>query len=444
MLNVIGRVRCYVKGLERYKYFEEYSKIQWLTLDEVNQFQFETLKDLIRHAYTTVPYYAKLFNELGITPEDIRTHYDYSQLPVLTRETVKLNLPTLCSTKYDIRSLILNCSGGSTGEPLSFYQDQQLFEKMYANWMLGLSWAGWNGKGTVISLWGNPKEFQKATFSFQKIKEIFSNNIILNAYSYDAETMNRWIKTIESKKEVFVYGYSSVLAELAQFIQHENIAVTNVRAVLTSAEQLFGWQREMIGKNFQCKVYDQYGSREVPGIASECANGNMHILSHSAYVEFVKDDNRLVKKIIVTSLTNYAMPLMRYEIGDFGQPKDDVCACGRGFPLMQMGIGRTCDCFITPERKTIYGTLFVRQMYGINGVKNFQFHQTNERNINLYIVKSQIFTLEDEKKIENIKLFVKERVSKDMDVAVHFVDAIPKTTGGKHRHIISEMQREKT
>lgn len=168
----------------------------------------------------------------------------------------------------------------------------------------------------------------------------------------------------------------------------------------------------------------------------------MHLLPHSAYIEFIDDpENPESKKIVATCLTNFAMPFLRYEIGDYARPKEGVCSCGRGFPLMEMDIGRTADSFVTPQGGTVYGTFFIRQMYGQDRVRSFQFHQVTPELINLYVVRGEGFGDEDAERLAAIEAIVRKHLATEMRVVVTFVDEIPKTGGGKHRFIVSDLVR---
>ncbi len=436
------RLLALIRGRKRYAYLDEYERLQWFSRERLLNLQFERMKQLLAHAYVSTPYYRDLFREVGCRPDDIRTCQDFAKLPVLTKKLVKENVDKMISNSFLKSELKANTSGGSTGEPLSFYQDQDVFEQMYANQMLALKMAGWTGKEHIVQLWGNPKDSKKAS-AFQRIREAFTKMTILNAYKYNEDVIKHWINVIRSKGNTYIYGYVSVLTDVADYMLREKITIVNVKGVITSAEQLISWQRELIKKAFQCEVYDQYGSREIPGISCECEKRKMHLLTHSAYVEFIADSDQPenMKKIVVTSLSNFSMPFIRYEIGDYALPKEGPCACGRGFPIIEMKIGRVTDRFVTPNGNKIYGTFFVRQMYGIDGVKNFQFKQTDPRHIFLYVVRGSQFSESDSEKIEKIEGKIREATGwYGLSLSVKYVEEIPKTMGGKHRHVVCEVE----
>lgn len=438
----MNRLLARLNGHARYHYYDEYSKLQWLPSDVIREHQFILVKDMLKHCYTTVPYYRALLTEHKIKPEDIRTFADYSLVPFLTKDIIRQNGNNILSSSFFEQDLITNRSGGSTGQPLTFYHDHEIYEIMEANGMLGYSMAGWNESDPLYYFWGNPREFQNQKTLKTKLKEKLSGRYTFNSYSYNEEKIAGWADKIKRSEGVFLYGYTSVLTDIARYVESKCIRITSVKGVFSTAEKLYPWQRELMERSFGTRVFDQYGSREVPGIACECREGNMHLLSHSAYIEFIDDptvpDSR---KIVVTGLTNFAMPFIRYEIGDYGRPKEGSCSCGRGFPMMEMDIGRTTDCFVTPEGNMVYGTFFVRQMYGQDRVTNFQFHQTAPDKVVLSVVRSAGFTDEDSQRLDKIQQIIHDQASPLMQLSIRYLDEIPRTQAGKHRFVISDVAR---
>lgn len=442
MRTKLRKILLKMRRSKRYDYLREYERLQWQPLEVIEQYQLKRLRSQLSHAYDTVPYYRRIFNELGIQPKDIRNRSDFAGLPLLTKDIIRTHKEELTSASFTTEELITLSSGGSTGEPLKFYTHHDFYEQHNATFMLGLKNAGWKENERLISIWGNPHDGQQQKGIISFLKKNLSTTLTLNAYKYDSSTIGEWIEQIMEKNSTFIYGYVSVLQNIAEQILANNILVSNVKGVMTSAEKLYSWQRSLIEKAFNCKAFDQYGSREVPGIASECLAGNMHQFLHSAYVEYlpIPDHPENLCKLIVTSLINRAMPFIRYEIGDFAMAGSGLCSCGRGFPLMQMKVGRIADRFITSGGKKIYGTFFVRQMYDIEGIRSFQFHQLNTQSIRLSLVKNRNFTDVDSQKIVQIEKNIKQATGwDDLSVDVLYVDEIPKTVGGKHRHIISDV-----
>jgi len=440
--SLVQRFVAKVQGSRRYAYLKEYEALQWRPLQDLRDDQFRRLKALLRHAYETVPFYRGMFHERGIHPDEIETRADYAKLPCLTKDIIKANRESLLSSRFKVAELHPNSTGGSTGEPLQFFQEMDVYEQMCANLMLSLKMSGWREGERVFSIWGNPKDFGKRKSLLGRIKESLAPTIVLTAYKYNGEVFNSWADAIRRSGNVFIYGYPSVISDFAHYIIANNLRFDNVKGVQTSAEQLLDDHRNVLEMAFKCKVYDQYGSRECPGVACECDHGGMHLLTHSSYVEFVDDVDAPegARKVVVTPLNSYAMPFLRYEIGDYAQPLDSSCPCGRGFPLMRMRIGRLYDRFVCEGGQMLHGTLLVRQVAGIRGIRNFQFHQRDLANIDLNIIRASSFGEEDRTKLESINTNLAAMAIPRVSIRVNYVDSFPQTVGGKHRIFISDVR----
>ncbi len=444
-MGLLGNLRRYLHGLRGNTHFERYAeleKMQYMPQETLRSLQFAQLSKLIQHAYATTPYYKDLFDGLSIHPQDISSFEDYAQLPLLTKDIMQDNLERLCSTVTPKEQRILNTSGGTTGNPAKFYQDKHVFSEMEAHRILMLSMAGWTPDDMLISLWGNPSELlsNKAP---SLLKPWLSGMAVLNAYRYDANSMDMWIKVIKRYKRVLLYGYTTVITDFARHCMENQVKGLPIFAAMTTAEILDSTQRAYIEKAFSCQVFDQYGSREMPGVSSQCSHGNMHIFTSANYAEFLPledaQDSNTQKRIILTSLNNYTMPFLRYEIGDLGAAGASSCPCGRGYPLMHMEVGRIGASLRLPEGGRLYSTMFVRQMYHIDGINAFQFRQTQLRHVNLYIIQGKNFSSESEQKIQNLANIFPQSICPGAQLQVHYVKDLPRTQGGKHRQVICEV-----
>ncbi|MDL2274578.1 hypothetical protein LJC22_00435 [Desulfosarcina sp. OttesenSCG-928-G10] len=453
---MIGRLRETLYGItgrNRYTLYKQYRDMQFLPRKELLKRQFQMLSAMLRHAYETVPYYREKFEALKITPEDIRSFDDFRHFPVLTRQNIQDNLPGLLSSAVPETMRRLNSSGGTTGNPISFYTDTNVITIMEGTWLAALSFAGWTPSDMVCSIWGNPKESTDTVIN-AGLKQWLSGRIVLNGYHYNAADMHNWLNLFKKFRRVFLYGYVSVLTDLADYIHESGASVSHVHGVLTSAERLYPAQRKKIQAALGCGVYDQYGCREVPGIASECAKGGMHLLTHSAYTEFLPledahstalediklEDTAGLRRIVVTGLHNRAMPLIRYENGDFGAPAGGDCVCGRNTPLMRMGVGRVGGSLRLLDGSRLYSSIFVHQVFNLDGISQFQFRQIAPDQVILYIVKGPRFNDTSAAKLRELQVTFPKNLCPGIQLELHYVDEVPRTPAGKHRHVVCEIE----
>jgi phenylacetate-CoA ligase len=132
---------------------------------------------------------------------------------------------------------------------------------------------------------------------------------------------------------------------MARYLNKRDLVLARPKAVFTSAETLFPFQRKTIEETFGCPVFDYYGSREIGAIAAECEqHSGYHVSAENVAVECIKDSEQVEEGergvMLITNLRNFGMPFIRYAIGDVGKPSNEVCNCGRGLPLLESIEGR--------------------------------------------------------------------------------------------------------
>jgi len=144
---------------------------------------------------------------------------------------------------------------------------------------------------------------------------------------------------------------------------------------MVTAGVLYPEVQARISEVFHAKIFNRYGSQEVSDIACNCKKGEgLHLIPDIYYLEIVDDEGRRVKSgkqgnIIITLLTNYTMPLIRYRIEDRGILSEKVCSCGRGLPLLEKIVGRIRENFKNKFGDYVNGGVFIDLFYSKDNVK---------------------------------------------------------------------------
>jgi phenylacetate-CoA ligase len=310
---------------------------------------------------------------------------------------------------------------------------------MAANMRLVFSWAGWKPGDMVVHLWGGGDKKLPLTL-WDHIKVLLNGYLVLPVYSYDENIFMRWREALEKYQPTIIYAYPSVAADFSKWLAEKGFQPKGVKGVFCSAEVLFPNHRNIIERVFNCKVYNQYGSRETPCIACECPEGNLHIFVDLNRVEFLSgtEDKEGLQRIIVTPLENYAQPLLRYDLGDLGTSKKGLCPCGRGFPLMEVNVGRRNDHIRARNGRLVYPSYFIHLLDGIRGITNYQFRQVTVDRIDLYVVED-IKGNVNRSELTGIGNRIRKEVNSEAVIIINFVDKIPLTAAGKHRYVMSEV-----
>jgi len=429
------------KRLWRFLRFEKIYRMlevnQWKKPREIESLQARGLRALLNHAYNNCPYYHEVFKSRGLHPSDIRNVTDLCKLPILTKETIRKNFKGLIATNYPNAKLIPWSTGGSTGEPLRFMHDETDMMYINANNLRMLKWVGYRRFfDKNVTLWGFPQEKTVVT---RKLLGFLPQSLELSLFGATYKEISNIIHVIRKFKPTWLKGYSSYLYLLAKYMEKNGINDIHPRFILSVSEKLYDYQRKKIENVFGCKVFDNYSSREF-SIAQECKEqSGYHIASDILILEFIRDNEQVsageLGKILVTDLTKFGMPFIRYEIGDLGVPSDETCSCGRGLPLMKSVEGRTTDFVFTPTGRFISSSAVTLIFKDLN-VEGFQVVQETKEKIIVKIVKGPVFS---DKDIHFILNSFKKYVKDDMDVELQFVDEIPPTRSGKRLVVVSSI-----
>lgn len=413
---------------ERYKLLDELLHNQTLSRAQLLDKQRKDLSAIIAHAFDQAPYYREKYARA----EELLV----ANLPILLKDEVIRHRDDLVARDVERGALKIGNTGGSTGKPVSFYYDAHKGELMRAGMCRSYMWSGWLPGQKILNFWGARQDLKGGGWR-KRLKQAIAAEHTIAAYEYTEAQLHDWAETIRSYQPVLLQGYASILAELARYVIENRIPMPRtLLGVFSTAEVLYGWQRELMEQAFGCKVFNQYGSREIPNIACECRHGNQHVFSDMVYLESLDAEHDIgqEERLIVTSLTNRVMPFIRYDIGDSGRLKEGDCACGSPFPMMEMGLCRSNDIIRTPGGKRIYPSYFIHLLDGLADIRQYQFIQSATDRISLNLVSSGRLS-------EEMANALRERVRREVDermvLEINYVDEIRRSVSGKHRFVVS-------
>jgi len=426
-------------GTTLINYLKILEETQWWSPEQLRELQNEKLRALIKHAYTKVPYYRSLFRERGLTDKDICTVDDLHKLPVLTKDDIRHNFQELLAEDYKKRRPLLDATGGSTGEPLKYYTCMDALSISWAATYRAWEWAGYKIGDRRATLAGSSLvPWEKPTIK-NCIRNIIERNLPLSSIGMDKARMHIYLEKILKHKTKFLRGYPSVIYLFAKYLHDNGIDSFKPKAVFTTAEMLLPSYRKVIENQFNCRVFDHYGCRDGSANANECKeHKGFHISTELVAMEFVKNGNPLSPgqpgDILLTDLHNYAMPFIRYQVGDIGILSESTCPCGRSLPLIKELRGRTTDAIVFSNGKALSGPALTLIFKGLN-IHQYQAIQTGKDKLLMRIIKDNDYSDEDTRHFMGV---LRSHLGKDVIIDFEFVDKIPTTIAGKHRFIVSE------
>jgi phenylacetate-CoA ligase len=421
-----------------------YRKAGYWPLEKVKKYQLERLKYLAKYAYANVPYYRRLFDNIHLSPKDIQTYDDWKKIPLLTKEDVRNAGKDLISREYKLNDLIVSSTGGSSGIPLVVYHDHEAMAKIYASF--------WEYHRPGVEPQDSYATFQGLLIipPTQRGGPYWRMNKAMNQRLYSIfhmtqDTIRDYIEDLDRFKPVYLSGYSNSLYLLAKLAQESRIIPRHIpKAVFTTSEQLFRYQREVIQEVFRTKVWDAYSQDETCGSISEYECGYYHYDSMYGYMEFFDinhqySNSRHLAEIVCTGFFNKAWPLLRYRIGDLVEYENvDICPkCGRIGPVIHEIQGRTRDMILTPSGRHIPS---VSGVWGkLHGIRQMQIIQENIAQIIINYVPAADFRPSIDEKILRDSFL--DFLGEPIECLIIKVNEITKTPAGKYVNIISKIGR---
>jgi len=428
-------------GKKSSRFLKELERSQWQGPEEIKRLQWKRLKAMLDHAYQNVPFYHRRFKESGLKPSDITIPSDMLKLPILTKGDIRRGLGGDIRAK-NLREdrFVRNSTGGSTGEPLVFFNDKIQMQYRWASTNRNLRWTSYNIGDKIVKIWSATQDLARSATLESRLGNFFWRRRVLSAYHMDKKTMEEYLEILEEYQPHLVVGYSSALVLLSKYMKHEGVE-EDVGAVISTAETLFPHHKDLIADRFNCEVFNRYGSREFSTLAHECeAHSDLHMNAENLFIEIVRDDEHVVSgelgEIIVTDLHNFCMPFIRYSIGDMGVAADGTCSCGRGLPLIEKIEGRIHSVLVTESGKFVPGEFFPHLFKDAEGIKKFQVVQEKKRSLLIRMVKGEAYSQEEMDKMLKI---VERYFGENTEIAVEFVDEIPESESGKYHFTISKV-----
>jgi phenylacetate-CoA ligase len=412
-------------------------RTQYDSPETIRARQFSALQRVLHHAFQTVPYYRKHWTAAGVHPGIVKSLDDLRALPVLTKADLRGYEDQFLSNRFEMSKLIVKRTSGSTGVPLTIRIDEASKQFKYAATLRSDEWSGWRLGQRVAKVWGNPEHLQFGRRGRLR-NWLLERAVHLDTLHLTDARFAEFIRHIRRRRPGLLFGHAHSLYLLAERLERQGIGDVRPCGIIATAMPLHRWQRTVIERVFGTPATDRYGCEEVSLIASECEqHRGMHINADSVYLE-VEGGGR-TGNLLVTDLTNPAMPLIRYRNGDVVTMTDRVCPCGRGLPMLEQVEGRDADYVVTPGGAMISGISLTENFaLKVPGTAQMQIVQESVTHVRIRVVPATAF---DHASRGVIAGLVRETFGDGVGHDVELVEAIPQEPSGKYRFCISKVAR---
>lgn len=419
------------RGQLFYQLLDELESSEKLAYAELVERQNQKLRDTVRQAYQTVPYYKQLFDKLNLTPEAIETIEDLQLLPIMTKADLRGQEKQFVSQAVRLKTK--TTTSGTTGTPVTLYRDRHSINLEHASIWRQRRWAKVDLNDSIASLRSYvvaPADADKPPFWRYVPAE---NRWLMSSYHLCDRLIPCYLEHLRNSNISAIEGYPSAIYRLACFMRDRQEEPIPVKAVFTSSEVLPDYRRQLIEHYFG-RIFDHYGQSERVAHIAMCEYGNHHYAMDYSVIEFLPTEYSGLYKIVGTTLHNATMPLIRYDTNDLARISHRTCSCGRAFPLVDSIEGRFEDYITTPAGKFVGG-----MGVAFGGVANIIEGQIIQEQLDLLrvlIIPTPNFSDRD----RNVLLKnMRSRLGDDLEIIIQPVESIPRTKAGKFNLTVSKL-----
>jgi len=430
-----------VYAMEVFRYYLFYLHSQKWDRKTIGDYQDRKLIDIITHSAQNVPYYRNLFKETGFDPKQFRGRIDMHKIPLLDKETLRTRQKEFIAENANKYGINWDSTSGSTGTPLRFIIDNSTKAHKLAAVLRSYQWAGYLP-------W--KKTFSIQSYTFDNPQDIFKHYRFVNLWRFNSrlltkKTSLKIINMINNIKPNIFIGYPFSMLMLSRFASQAGLRIHPFNSIVTAGETLSEKRRKLLEEAYNCRVFDFFSLHEDVAIITECSYQTKHICEDFAYNEIIDDHGqdaltRGIGEIVGTGFYNYAMPLIRYRLGDTVEIDNEniFCKCGRHLKVIKRIIGRQNDYIETPDGRLI-GNVLEHAADHSKGVILSQCVQDAIDHIYVNLIIDDTYT---EDSANAFKKGLHQRLGDKIKIDFKIVTELEKNKSGKTPFIMSKIGHE--
>jgi phenylacetate-CoA ligase len=428
---------------------------QWCSPQELSQRQRTQLNALLDHARTHVPFYRERLQSVGDLPVDETWPEVWRRIAPLTRAEIQaadaaetMVTETLPPGHGELREIY---TSGSTGKPIRSVRTQ-LWELMWSAFTVrDHLWHRRDLRGIFATLRESgqgkalyPDGLRAESWGYSSATILKTGPMVSLNVATPVEQQVEWLRR---QNPDYLLTHPTIAHRLADHCRGHGVQLPRLKQVITIAENLKPEVRRAVHDAWGVPLVDIYSTREIGYIALQCPDHeHYHVQSEHVLVEVLNEQGQPcapgeVGKLLVTSLHNLAMPLIRYDIGDYvevGRP----CLCGRGLPVIQQILGRTQNMLVLPSgerRWPLLSSANIATMLEIApAIREYQFAQKAPDLIELRLAVPQPLAADEEARLTE---WVHTKLDAPFGVVFAYFDEIPRTAAGKFEDFVCEIDR---
>ncbi|HEB79202.1 MAG TPA: phenylacetate--CoA ligase family protein [Rhodospirillales bacterium] len=402
------------------------------------------------HAYRTTPFYKERLEAAGLDPKGRITVKQWEKIPLLRREDIQKAGKTLHSAKVPPSHGKIGgiFTSGSTGKPIHALRTRLFMFFFDSITLRDHYWQGFDVTKKLAAIrsskkgdapypdggkghWGNITGATPGA----------GNAVTLNLLC----TAKEQVDWLQRQNPEYILTLPSNFRQLAEYCLENKIKLPNLRKGQTISEAVSPAVRDICREAWGVELCDIYSAREAGYLALQCPDhGHYHAQSEVTMVEVLNDEGKACEpgemgRVVVTPLHNFAMPLLRYDIGDYAEAGED-CPCGRGLPVLKRVIGREQGMLVLRSGEkvtTLLGSGDIKKFLGLAPVRQYQFVQKDLETIEVRLAAKRKIKKKEE---DSIKEWLTAKYGCPFTVTFVYLDEIEKGPSGKYNDFICEVK----
>jgi phenylacetate-CoA ligase len=392
--RAISRAAWHVHPAPRGRVYRYLQASQWLSPEELRRVQLDALNRVL-DAARGIAFYRERLERASIGARGVSSLEELARLEPLERsELQQLGIDGLRGPGV---VCLRRQTSGSTGQPVEVRWSREMMAWVDATNRRSLEWVGVDrGNRTLI--------VRASTSKLRGVRSlVFNGARVFPGRLFEPEYRERAISAIKRRPPSLVLGNAKPTYTLALAL--EDVAPVKAGVVVTGAAALHEHYREAIERVFDCRAYNRYGAIETGQIAHPCREAGLrHLASETILLEVVREDGSPADpgelgEVLVTTLRNRAMPLLRYRLGDFAAVAADVCPCGRGLPVLERVIGRSNEVLVDARGQILVPDVVVDDLMEVAGSSLLEFKVVQARDLSVEVLVVQ----RDEPEAEDVQ-----------------------------------------
>jgi phenylacetate-CoA ligase len=362
-MSFAGRVRG---SLTVVRLLPSQRRIPFLPPEKIVELRDARVREIVRYAGDTVPYYRELFAKEGIDPREIHSAEQLRQLPLIDKSVVREDPERFRSTSAEARDAVPFRTSGSSWVPLTVHHDRRsLLANIAYSERFRVVEAALAGKRLLYTV----ATIRDETGAGPAVDAHYGGTTLRSLVSRRQwipvrESLERVLERIAELRPDVLAGYGSYIEELFTLVAKRGLSMHLPRVVRYGGDLMSSEGRALIETHFGVPVLSNYNAVEAFKVGYFCElRRGFHLYEDLCDLWIAGPNGEVFAgedrgDVVISNLVNRATVLLNYRLGDLGRLSDGLCECGRTSAVLTAVEGRVSEIVHLPSGEIVHPFAF--------------------------------------------------------------------------------------